>query len=447
MVHRPLSTGYGGKIYPVNPQKEEILGLHSYRSILDIPDDVDLAVIVLPADKVPVALQQSIDKGVKGAIIITAGFAETGYEGKLLQDEVVKIARKGGIRFIGPNCMGISSASSHFNLCFMHAPQPGGIAFVSQSGTYGAHLSEKANAKGYGLSKFVSIGNQADITVSEYLDYLARDSETKVITFYIEGFKDGRRFFQLAREVVKKKPIVIYKGGKTGVGARAVQSHTGSLAGSHEVFEAMCRQAGIIRAQEAMHSFEMAEALVHQPLSGGKRIAIMGSGGQCVVTSDACAALGLEVPEFDAETVRDLQELLPPHAPPARNPVDFAGSARSIMEEARMVEKFLSLDYIDGVITNIPVNWTAWEASKISAPSTSHASHSSTEAREAAYFGSLPKKYHKPVVAVRWSHTFSEAVENILRKAGVPIFENSEQCARAMYALAKHAENRKRLKE
>ncbi len=440
MLDRPLRSGFSGAIYPVNPGKAEIMGLRAYPSVLDIPDQVDLAVITIPADKVAQALQDCIKKGIKGVVLITAGFAEIGTEGKALQDKVVAIAREAGIRFVGPNCMGLWSAAGNLNLCFYRKPDAGAIAFVSQSGTYGTHLSEQANARGYGLSKFISIGNQADITAAEYLDYLAHDDDTKVIVFYMEGLKDGRRFFELAREVTRKKPVVIYKGGRTPAGAKAALSHTASLAGSEEIFDAMCRQVGIIRSFEPLQSFEMAEALVRQPLPKGKRVAIMGSGGQCVVTSDACASLGLEIPEFDAVTVKELEKLMPPHAPPPRNPVDFAGSYRSIKEEVDVVEKFLSLDYIDGVITNIPVDKDDWAIS--SKPAEPAPAINSIAFNEAERFASLPWKYGKPIITVRWSRTLSEVVETTIKERGVPIYDTSEQCARAMYALARYAEIR-----
>jgi len=248
IVKRPLNTGFTGTIYPVNPNKKDILGLPSYRSILDIPHHVDLAIMVAPAATTHKLMRECITKGVKGAVVISAGFAEAGKEGKALQDELVRIARQGKIRFVGPNCMGIWSAAGKLNLCFEQAPKSGAIAFVSQSGTFGGYLSEIATAKGYGLSKFISIGNQADITASEYLEYLAGDNDTKVIVLYMEGFKDGKRFFQLAREIIRAKPIIIFKGGITAAGSRATLSHTASLAGSEDVFEGMCRQVGLIRA-------------------------------------------------------------------------------------------------------------------------------------------------------------------------------------------------------
>jgi acyl-CoA synthetase (NDP forming) len=439
MVERPLKTGFGGTIYPVNPNKKEILGLPTYPSVLDIPCQVDLAVIVAPAATVPRLMQECVVKQVKGAVVISAGFAEAGKEGKALEEEMSRIARERRIRFVGPNCMGIWSAAGKLNLCFDQAPKPGAIAFVSQSGTFGGYLSEIASAKGYGLSKFISIGNQADITASEYLEYLASDNNTKVIVFYMEGFKDGRRFFELAREIIKEKPIIIYKGGSTTAGARATLSHTASLAGSAHVFESMCKQVGIIQAGEAIHSFEMAEALVGQPLPRGKRVAIMGSGGQGVVVTDACVSLGLEVPEFDRETTSTLQKLLPVHAPPAKNPVDFAGSYRTTLNETLVVEKLLSLDYIDGLITNVPVNPMIWGLKPSSAEADKTLSNSIEASFQAArLFATLPHKYNKPIITVRFRRTDDPTIQ-ILKEAGIPVYDTPEQTARAMAALVKYA--------
>ncbi len=442
MVKRPLDTGFDGTVYPVNPNKKDIFGLSTYRSILDITHDVDLAVIVAPAATTPKLMQECVDKDVKGAVIISAGFAEAGKEGKALQDEVVRIARQGKIRFVGPNCMGIWSAAGKLNLCFNQAPKPGAIAFVSQSGTFGGYLSEIASAKGYGLSKFISIGNQADITASEYLEYLAADNDTKVIVFYMEGFKDGKRFFQLAREIIRAKPIIIFKGGNTTAGSRATMSHTASLAGSEDVFEGMCRQVGLIRAREAIHSFEMAEALVGQPLPKGKRVAIMGSGGQGVVVTDSCVSLGLDVPEFDRETTGHLQKMLPAHAPPARNPVDFAGSYRTTLTEALIVEKLLSLDYVDGVITNVPITPMIWGLKPVPAEADNTLSDSiEASLRDTRRFAALPQKYNKPIITIRFRRIDDTTID-ILKETGIPVYDTPEQAARAMAALVKYAEAR-----
>jgi acetate---CoA ligase (ADP-forming) len=445
MLNRPLRTGYRGAIYPVNPREEKIGDLPIYRSVLDIPEAVDLAVITVPAALVPGVMKECVKKGVKGAILITAGFAEVGPEGKALEDEVVGIAKEGGMRFVGPNGMGIWSAAGMLSLSFEQAPLAGPIAFVSQSGTFGGSLSEIAGAKGYGLSKFISIGNQADLTAADYLEYLAADHETKVLVFYIEGFKDGIRFMNLAEEVVKKKPIVIFKAGRTSAGSKAVQSHTASLAGSDEIFDAVCRQVGLIRVRETIHAFDVAEVLASRHLPRGRRVAILGSGGQGVVTADACASLGLEVPELDGETIRSLMEGMPPHAPRPRNPVDFAGSFRTGMEEAAVVEKLLSRDYIDGVISNVPLNPAAWSTTLGLVGMPKPLLDITKRAIEGAdYFSSLPEKYGKPIITTRFRRFAHDMVIDILKGAGIPVCDTPEEAARAMHALVQYGEIRKK---
>jgi len=445
MINRPLRTGYRGIIYAVNQKGEKIGRLPTYKSVVDIPGDVDLAVITVPASLVPGVMKECVKKGVKGAVVISAGFAEVGREGKILEDELVRIAGEGGVRFIGPNVLGLWSAAGMLSLAFENAPPAGPIAFISQSGTFGVSLSEIAGSKGYGLSKFVSIGNQADLAAEDYLEYLAEDEETKVIVFYMEGFKNGKRFIDAAKRAIKKKPIVIFKAGRTAAGGRATQSHTGSLAGDDEIFQSVCNQVGLIRVQEALHMFDVAEGLARQPLPRGNRVAILGSGGQGVVTADACAALGLEVPELDSETVRSLMEGLPPHAPPPRNPVDFAGGFRTAIEEANVVEKLLKCDYIDGVISNAPVNPAAWGVLFGFTSMNKRLLDMTKAAMEGAdYLTTLPAKYGKPIVTVRFRRWANDIIFDILRGAGIPVYDNPEECARAMHALVRYGEIRRR---
>jgi len=441
VIERPLRTGYKGKIYPVNPQADTILGLPSYRSVKDIPGTVDLAVITTQASHVPSIMQQCVDKGVKGAILISAGFAETGTEGKELEEKVMDIARKGGIRCVGPNCMGIWSAAGQLNNAFYTSPKHGEIAFISQSGTFGGYMAELASAKGYGLRMFVSIGNQGDLTVADYIEYLTYDDETRAIIVYMEGVKDGRRFFEVCREALKKKPIILYKGGSSPAGARAVMSHTAAIAGSEIVFQNVCRQLGLIRAEESFQTFEMAMALLGQPLPPGHRFGILGTGGQSVVSIDACQRLGLEVPELDRHTSERLMAMLPPHAPMPRNPVDFAGSYRTAVDEANVVEILLQQDYIDGVISNVPINPAAW-GHKVENASTSAllAEIAGNVEKGTRQFCQLPQKYKKPIVCVRWSSDVKiDTVEIALKEAGIPVYDTPEQCARAMYALSTYS--------
>lgn len=434
---QPLNSRFGGPVYPVNPRETEILGLHVYPSVLDIPDDVDLAVITVPAATVPQVMAECVEKGIKGAIVISAGFAETGQEGKVLQDKVIKIAREGGIRVVGPNVLGILSSNAHMSLSTHRPLKAGHIAFISQSGTFGAYMSERAVAKGYGLSKFISIGNQADLNAADYLEYLGEDPDTKAIALYIEGFPDGRRFFKVAREIIKRKPIVIYKAGRTSAGARATLSHTGSLAGADEVFEAMCKQVGLIRAYDAMHVFDMAEVLVSQPLPRGNRVAIIGTGGQCVVTADSCASLGLEVPEFDEQTQASLKRVLPPHAPVPRNPVDWAGGIRTMLAEALVIDKIAQLNYIDGIIARPPLPGFASELPE-------DQPKAATESAKVVV--SIPKKYGKPLIIMR-SESGGQIAQDMFREARIPAYDSPEECARAMYALVNYAETRRVLEE
>ncbi|MDD5191113.1 MAG: CoA-binding protein [Dehalococcoidales bacterium] len=435
MVNNPLTTGYRGAIYPVNPTEKQICGLPAYANVRDIPGDVDMAVMVAPAQYVPQAMRDCAAKGIKGVVMITAGFAETGAEGKALQEEVVKIAQAGGIRFVGPNGMGIYTSAVNLSLSFDAAPRKGKIAFVSQSGTFGGMLAGMAAAKGYGLSKFVSIGNQADLKAADYLEYLADDPDTGAIVFYMEGFKDGRRFFEIAREVVKNKPIIIYKSGRTEAATRATMSHTSSIAGSDRVFEAMCKQAGIIRSYETGQMFDMAEALVSMPLPQGNRIAIIGSGGQGVTISDNCELLGLKVPEFDEETKIQLKKSLPAHAPMPSNPVDFAGGTRTADDEAKVAEALAQIPYIDGIITNMPM-YRGWGGNVAAA-------HASIEGAEIV--AGIPKKYGKPVITLRWRAGNGDIAQDIVRAARIPAYDTPEQAARAMYALVEYARIRRAL--
>ncbi len=433
MVHIPLASGFRGAIYPVNPRQKEIAGLRCYASVRDIEAEVDMAVIAVPAPAVPAAVRDCVARGIRGAVIITAGFAEASPEGKRLQDEVVSIARAGGLRFVGPNGMGIYSSAVKLNLCFRDPVRPGRIAFISQSGTFGGLLAEIASRKGYGLSKFISIGNQADLNAADYLEYLGEDEDTGAIVLYMEGFKDGRRFFEVARRVIRQKPIIIYKAGRTEAAARATMSHTSSLAGSDAVFDAMCRQVGIIRGEEATHPFDMAEALVTAPLPRGNRVGVIGSGGQGVVTSDTCERLGLKVPELDEATKLELGQALPPHAPLPSNPVDFAGGDRTALDEARVAEALARIDYIDGIICSRP---------HLRGGSADHVRQTISGAELLA---SIPQKYGKPVITLSWRQSHNDdIIRNIISAGGVPSYETPEQCARAMYALWHYAVVRRR---
>jgi acetyltransferase len=430
MVVRPFNTGFRGTIYAVNPGAKEIGGVKCFASISDLPMNIDLAVITLPSNQVPEALRQCIAQGIRGAVVISAGFAEAGPEGKKLQDEVLAIAREGRIPLVGPNCMGLWSEPVWLNLAFEEAPMRGPIAFISQSGTLGNYLMLLARSKGYGFRGFISSGNQAMLEVADYLEYFGSDEKTRTIILYVEGFQNAGRFFQVAREVAPKKPILVYKAGRFEVGVRAALSHTASMAGNDKIFEALCRQAGLIRCYDPLHTFDMAVALASQPLPKGNRVAIIsGGGGYCVTMAEACVAWGLEVPQLDPAASDRIKKILQPFAPRPLNPVDAASDIRP-MTYARTLDILLSLDYIDGICMMIPFMFEF----QLRSPASIRELMDATE-----IICSLPQKYHKPMIGNMIPRAAVGPALDLLKKAGIPFFASQDESARAMHALFRYS--------
>ena len=422
MVVRPLQSSFRGPIYPINPKSKNIEGLKAYPSLREVPDSVDMAVITIPAPMVPDAVRDCAAKGVKAMVIISAGFAETGPAGKALQEEVLEISRSANIRFMGPNGMGIYTSEVRLNTAFDFMPQPGGISFISQSGTMGAFLMGVASDKGYGFNAFLSVGNQADLSMADYVEYLGEDDRTRVIVLYIEGLKDGNRFLRNARNVVRKKPIIVYKSGQGEDGARATMSHTASIAGSDATFDAACRQAGIIRTYDVSHAFDIAEALSKQPLPKGNRVGIVaGGGGMCVVSTDACNGYGLSVPELDEAMVKHLSQYLLPHASLPKNPIDLAADPRA-MTTAAIAEDLAKHPGIDTIIAEAPL----WGISPMSIK----------EKLDAAEKISLiPEKYGKPLIALAMKRDMTGIVYELMRDRNIPFYEFPKDSARAAYGL------------
>ncbi len=429
MITRPIGSGYRGQIYPINPKEKDIFGLKAYPSVLKVQEPIDLAIITIPAHLVPDAMRDCVSKGIKAVVLISAGFAETGTKGKALQDEVLNIAMEGGIRFMGPNGMGIWSSAVRLNTAFWFTPKSGGISFVSQSGTMGGYLLETANNKGYGFNSFLSVGNQADLSMADYVEYLGYDEGTSVIVLYIEGLKDGGRFLKKARSVIRKKPIIVYKAGRTEHGSRATMSHTASISGSDDIFEAICHQTGIIRTYDVSHAFDVAEALSKQPLPKGNRVAVISAGGgHCVVTTDACSAVGLDVPELDEETVHSLQKYLLPHAPPPKNPIDLAADPRP-MTVANIVELIAQNPRIDAIITMAPVVIRSTNPSYI------------REVLSAAeILSDIPRKYGKPLIATAMRGNMQGVAFELMKERGIPFYEFPEEASRAMYGLYRYSQ-------
>jgi acetyl coenzyme A synthetase (ADP forming)-like protein len=329
---RNLREYFKGRLYAVNPEAKEILGVPCYPSLSDVPDDVDVAVVVVPAEKVVDVAEEAGRKGVKGLIVISSGFKEVGPEGAERERRLIEVVRKYGMRLIGPNCVGVYVPKSGMNTLFLSRerqgyPGHGFIAFASQSGAFGSAVLDWAAMRGIGISKFISYGNKADVDEVDVLKYLVEDVDTRVITLYIEGVERGREFLDTLMEVTKYKPVVVLKSGRTEAGARAASSHTGSLAGSDAVYDAAFKQCGVIRAYSMEELFDFATALGMQPPAAGDRVAVLTvGGGSGVMATDALVDLGLKVPRLSDDTVAKLRRVLLPFASPY-NPVDVTGSA------------------------------------------------------------------------------------------------------------------------
>jgi acyl-CoA synthetase (NDP forming) len=345
-----ISGGFKGGIYPVNPAGGQIAGKTVYRSIAEIPDKIDLAVVTIPAEKVLDLVPQFQAKGVRNMVLITSGFGETGQRGKQLELDLVRAAQKADLLLLGPNTMGI--CNPHINMYCTGSPvmpRPGSTAMVAQSGNMGIQLLAFAEQQGIGIRAFCGSGNEAMMTIEDYLDGFEVDTLTRTVILYVESVKNGRRFFESALRVGRKKPIVLLKGGRSRVGNRAAASHTGAMTSDIKVFDAVCRQAGIVSADKPMDLLDLAAAFSSLPLPEGNRAAIMTlGGGWGVVTADLCAECGLEVPELSAQLRDTIDGMLPSYWSRS-NPIDLVGD-RDPAIPMTVLEELMKWDGCDAVI-------------------------------------------------------------------------------------------------
>jgi acyl-CoA synthetase (NDP forming) len=345
-----INGGYPKPIYPINPKEKEVLGRKSYENVKDLPETPDLAVIVIPPPAVPQAVQDCVNKGIRAGLVITAGFAEVGTDGESLQQEMVQIAQKGNMLLVGPNCNGILRPSKRlFPQMPAVFPETGPVSVVSQSGNVATSLSQRANKTGFGVSCVVSSGNEADLHCEDFFEFLADDPQTHVVISYIEGFRNGRRFFDMAGRVTAKKPLVMLKAGGTDAGAQAAMSHTASLAGSDSAFDGACRQCGIIRAGNLEDLFDIGIGLLNQPVARGNKTAVVTMGGGWgVLAADSAARYGLDIVRLSDHTLSSLDKILPPWWNPG-NPVDMvAGNIEGALMKS--LEILLEAPETDAVV-------------------------------------------------------------------------------------------------
>jgi acetyl coenzyme A synthetase (ADP forming)-like protein len=429
---------FKGEVFPVNPHENSILGFQCYATVKDIPGDLELVVIVVPAQIVPKIMEESASKKVKAVVIISSGFAEIG--NRELENRVIDIAKKAGIRVLGPNCLGVYDPRTGVDMLFLPEtrvlttgkeviatprPMPGNIAIVTQSGAFGVAAIDYLTGRQIGLSKFVSFGNKCDVDEAEMLNYLLHNKETKVILLYVEDIKSGRKFIEVAKEVTMKKPIVALKAGRTEAGARAATSHTGAIAGSDSIYDAAFAQTGILRARDMEEFFDAGKALAMQPPAAGKNVGIItDAGGPGIMAVDECELLELSVKRFSEETIQKFEKLktegkLPKFATNL-NPVDITGSGTSEMFE--LAAKILFQDpQINGIIL-LGLHHTP----------TLQEDYIDRVAKVAS-------KYEKPIVACDIGET-EMALHTRFRfdKLGIPAYSSPEDAARAMNALVRY---------
>ena len=417
-----LEGDFAGAAYPVNPKGAAVAGVRGYRSVEEIPDPVDLAVIAVPGEHVFAAAEDALRSGVRALVVISAGFAEVGSEGAERQERLLALVRAHGARLIGPNCLGVAVAGPRLNATFAARSAPSGnIGFSSQSGALGLALLEAADSRGLGLSAFVSIGNKADVSSNDLLEWWEDDEATDVVLLYVESFGNPRRFGRLARRVARRKPILALKSGTSVSGQRAASSHTAALAGSEAGVNALFDQAGVTRAASLEELIDVATLLSSQPEPKGRRLAVLtNAGGLGILAADACDAAGLELPGLAEETVARLQELLPAEASVA-NPVDMLGSATAQSYE-RALPVVLDDPHVDAVLV-------------LFVPAVTATADEVAVAVDAAARGAGSDK---PVLAVVMS---SEGVPAALRAgSAVAAFAYPESAARALGRVAERAE-------
>lgn len=410
----------GRRVHPINPSSDEILGLKAYADVNDVPDEIDLAVIVIPYPLVPDVLRTCGQKGIPGVIIISAGFREAGMEGLQREQELLEIAKEYGIRIVGPNCLGVIDTVTPMNASFSAGmPPQGPMDFMSQSGALGTAILDWAQAGRLGLSKFVSLGNKADVNEIDLLGAWANDPGSRVILSYIEGLPDGGEFIRVARQVTKVKPVVALKSGVTQAGSRAVSSHTGSLAGSEEAYNAAFRQAGVIRANSLQDLFDYALAFGYLPPLKGDRIAIVtNAGGPGILATDALERAGLTLARFKPECIRALETFLP-DAASAANPVDVLGDARADRYRFAL-EQVVADPGVDGVMVILtPQAMTEIEGT-------------------AEVIAEIKEEVDLPILACFMGEARVEAGTKVLDRTNMPNFAFPERAALVYKAMSQY---------
>ena len=423
MARNLLHSGYQGTVHLVNLHGGTLFGQPIYRSILQVPDPLDLAVLLIPAPSIPQVLQQCGERGVQAAVIAAGGFREVGAAGAALEQEITSIARQYRMRLLGPNCIGLIDTRLPLNVTFLPPPGPpsGGVAFLSHSGAICAALIDWARSQGFGFSRLISLGNQADLNETDLLAPVAADPATRVLTLYLEGLPDGPRFVQQAAQVTRQKPVVALKVGRFASGQRAAASHTGALAGQDSAYQAAFRRAGVVRANTTEELFDWAHALSWCPLPAGRAMAVLtNAGGPGVTAADALEAHGLALAALKPATIDGLSQLLSPPAS-LHNPVDMLASATPEVY-AGCLQVLLADPGVDGALVIIPPppTYPAEAIAQVLTP--------------------LIQASSKPVVIASMGERLIETAASLFRRARIPEYRFPERAAAALSVLCQRAE-------
>jgi acetyltransferase len=421
VLNNIITGGFAGDIFPVNPKADQILGKKCYKTLSDIPQQVDCAVLVIKRDLVLDVLKECAEKSIKAVIVITAGFGETGEEGRRIQREMAQIARNAGITMLGPNCLGLINPVHKFNASFGQGiKEPGSIALISQSGALITAIQDIAASNTFGFSLLASIGNKASLDEVQFLENLKNDKHTNVIAAYLEDISNGQEFMRVAERVGKIKPVVILKAGRTKAGAAAASSHTGSLAGADVAYSSAFERTGVIRVDSIEHLFDVATALAYQPLPAGDRIGIVtNAGGPGIMMSDAIEMAGLTVAKLDEETTAKLDKVLPPAAS-SHNPVDVLGDATG-ETYGKAIELLFESPSVDGIVVVLtPQKMT-------------------DDAATASEIVRLSKKYSKPILACFMGADIVAKGVAILRANQIPLYPIPERAAHTMLEMVTYS--------
>ncbi len=436
-----LDCGYSGEVHPINPKGGEILGRKAYPTVLDVPGDIDLAFFLLPRQHVAKILDQCGEKGVKGAVIVTAGFGETPGSGLQYDAELREAIRRSGVRCTGPNTIGLANAHCRLIASFVPIPDwlPGNISIMAQTGNFTGCLANQImdqESQRLGIGKSVAVGNKVDLDEVDFLEYCREDPETGVIGLYLESLLRSRAFFSIAQEVKREKPIVVLKPGRTEVGARVSVSHTGALVSDDRIFDAACRQYGIIRAKTVQEFLAILKGLSFQPLPRGRKVALVSySGAAAVIAADELSAAGFEIPDFDRRTQGRLEALMPEWQP-VKNPVDLwpAMTGDNLRIQGESIRAAMDDTNTDAVLLVL-----------LGGP------NSACDGLAAEFRVAMEANPHKPLLAMflggetgnQWKRDLE--AEGAGRETRVPVFEDSSLAVQALRAMAWYAERRERV--